>query len=73
VTRLIEDLWLKDGMAISAAVMGGFTDLHTEGLHYLNGYFTITPTLLNMLKISPDQSGQGRTGEIIRTEVTRSG
>jgi hypothetical protein len=52
VTGLIEDLRLKDGMAISAPVKCGFTHLHTEGLHHLNGlFFTVTPTLLNMLKI----------------------
>jgi hypothetical protein len=39
VTRLIEDLWLKDGMAISAAVMGGFTDLPTVCIHRLNRLF----------------------------------
>jgi hypothetical protein len=54
VTRLIEDLGLKDSRVIPTPVMGGITDLHTEGLHYLNGFFTITPALLNMLKINTD-------------------
>ena len=52
MTGLNEDLRLKDGMAISAPVRCGFMHLHTEGLHHLNGLaFTVTPTLLNMLKI----------------------